>query len=74
MAELPTPPTDAELAAAGRLAILQAMTTGKSVTFNGRTWTGQDLADLQAFVGAAESRAAAGGLSSTRIAAYCKGV
>lgn len=69
----PTPPTDAELLAAGRLAMQTALLTGQSVSFNGRTWQSHDLGDLAEFLNTLQIRA--GSTSPiTRVAAYCKGV
>jgi len=67
----PTPPTNDELAAMGRLAIQTIMVSGQRVTFNGRSWDGANLADLIAYVGGLEGSA---GGTRTRVAAYCKGV
>ena len=57
---------------AGKAAILAAM-RGKAVTFNGRSWTSQDLTDLRSLV--AEMEAAVNPVTATnyRLAATRKG-
>jgi hypothetical protein len=69
----PTPPTDADLLAAGRIAMQTALLTGNAVSFNGRTWQSHDLGDLADFLRGIEIRV---GTTSpiTRVSAHCKGV
>ena len=43
---LPVPPTNEELLSQVEIAISTTLQTGKSVTFNGRTYTANDLPDL----------------------------
>lgn len=64
-------PTDAELLEAGRQAILRLFTTGKQVTFGGRTWTSPELNDLRDFVA---SLATSTGTAPNRYAAHSKGL
>jgi hypothetical protein len=69
----PTPPTNDDLLAAGRIAMQTALLTGQSVSFNGRTWSSHDLDDLAKFLNGLEIRL--GGTSPiTRVAAYCSGL
>lgn len=69
-------PTNEDLLAGARAAYALALQTGKSVTFNGRTYTSHDLPDLWTAVTSLENLVAGAGMgaSRTRVAAYCKGV
>jgi hypothetical protein len=76
MADPIPPPSDSELLEGVNAAIGATLRTGKSVTFNGRTYTANELPDLWDLRTALEQRVenGAGGASRTRVAAYCKGV
>lgn len=60
--------------AAGKAALLTAMTTGKSVTFGGRSWTSHDLPELRALVAEMERQVNPTGSPNYRLAAHSKGV
>lgn len=75
MADPVIPPTDEELLDGVNAAISATLRTGKSVTFNGRTYTANDLPDLWELRSSLETRiTGTTGTSTTRVAAYCKGV
>jgi hypothetical protein len=57
---------------AAKAALLQAMTTGKMVTFGGRSWTSHDLPELRALVADIERQST--GAPGHRLAAVRKGV
>lgn len=64
-------PTPEELAAAADDALLLALRTGQSVTFEGRTWTSHDLEKLQAIRSSLSN--AAGTVGGSRVASFSKG-
>ena len=73
---LPVPPTPEERLAQIEAAITTTLETGKSVTFNGRTYTANDLADLWQ-MRRDQLALMGGGVTGgyyTRLAAYDKGV
>lgn len=75
MADPVPPPSDTELLDGVNAAIASALRTGKSVTFNGRTYTANELPDLWDLRSNLEKRIDGTlGTSRTRVAAYCKGV
>lgn len=62
--------TSEDLAAA-KAALLNAITTGKTVTFADRSWTSHDLPELRALV--AEMERSVGATPTSRLAAFRKG-
>jgi hypothetical protein len=76
MADPPAAPTNEELLAGARRSLATALDTGKSVTFNGRTYTSHDLADLREMIASLEAVTLEGGTGAVwyRAPAYCKGV
>lgn len=61
-----------ELAEA-KAALLQAVTSGKSVTFGGRSWTSHDLSELRLLIAEME-RSASTSTQTYRLAAHSKGL
>jgi hypothetical protein len=70
-----TPPTDQELLDGVNVAINTTLQTGKSVQFNGRSFSPNELPELWELRASLENRLGLAGAGSlTRVAAYCKGV
>lgn len=63
-------PTDDELLEDARTALQTALRTGKSVTFNGRTFQPHDLSALRDIIA---SLSGATGSTASRLAAFSKG-
>lgn len=61
-----------ELAAA-KAALLSAVTSGKSVTFGGRSWTSHDLSELRELIAEME-RSSSINTQTYRLAAHSKGL
>lgn len=58
---------------AGKAALLSLMTSGKSVTFGDRSYTGHDLKDLRALIAEMEQQANPTAAPNYRLAGHRKG-
>ena len=65
-------PWTAEELAAARAALIASLSSGKSVTFGGRSYTSHDLEDLRALIAEMERESSTTG-QSYRLAATSKG-